>query len=443
MNIKLMCLGTDLSMETVAAQDKIVEKFNQVLKTETAFENYGSEKTFIKGLGEAVTTEDIIVLATQADLFLPFKKFVASAFQFKQRPVKTVQKLIKEIYPELDAELINSHAMLPTDATAILTNDGLYTAYAVKAEDQIMAVLPLDSARIDYILEDGLFPYLHDTVDFGEEPEADPLEGISEETDAIGAVPVAPAVPVAEEVAVVPEVPAAPETPAAPEETPAAETPVEAPVQEDLPFDAAFINRVVNELREKDLTVAIATTKTVDFLKTVSESVNMDGCIFLSPYTVEKADMAADEYAVALAKGAFDTADTSVGAALTKVFSKTLEDGSKEYYIYACVADGDSANEAKVTAQPGDTPPQLIYKAVEVLFRMLQLWEKTGVAEPQYGDEAAVDDDFEPAELNEEAKEMSDHRRAHRFLSSGLIIIGTAASVAVSLLAANFYGAIG
>ncbi|MBO7682400.1 MAG: hypothetical protein J6T17_06570 [Clostridia bacterium] len=419
MDIKLMCLGNEVSVAMANAQKAIENDFAAVFDGDFKFTNYGSEKEFIKALSTAIENEDILVLACQPELYTAFKSFVASAFSFKARPVKAVQRLIQELAPQVSSETALNHSLLPVDSSAILSQDGLYSGYVVNADDQLLVVLPLDASRIDYLLEDGLFPYLRDNLDIAEFVD-DPLKGVAGDEVAVGAAAAARA------------------------EASEGDVPSEAPAKK-APYDAAAMNEVIESLRAKGLTVAVATTKTVDFLKSISESVNMDRVIFLSPYSFAKEDMKADEYAVKLAKGAFDTSEASLGASLTKVYAKTNEDGSKSYYMYASISDGKTANQAKVTAKPGDTPPQLIYKTIDVLFRMMGLWSNTGYAEPQYTEEAVVDEDFdaEHAPVDESGarvKDAGDKRKAtQKTVATALIGASAIGSAVISLLANNLY----
>lgn len=420
MDIKLMCLGNEISSSMAAAQQAIENDLKAVFEGDFKFTNYGSEKEFIQALSGAIQEEDLLILTCQPELYTAFKSFVASAFSFKARPVKAIQRLIQESAPAVSSETVLNHSLIPVDADALLSQDGLYSGYAVNADDQILAVLPLDASRIDFILEDSLFPYLRDTLNTDEFVD-DPLKGVG--NAAVGAAAAARA-----------------------ENAAAAETAAEAAPVKKGPYDAAYLTEVTNSLRNKGLTVAVATTKTVDFLKSISETVNMNGVIFLSPYAFDKADMKADEYAVKLAKGAVDTSEATLGASLTKVFAKTGEDGSKSYYMYASISDGKTANQAKISAKPGDTPPQLIYKSIEVLFRMLDLWSNTGYAEPQYTEEAVVDEDFteEHAEKSaEDAKPVKDagdkRKTAQKTVATALIGASAIGSAVISLLANNLY----
>lgn len=411
-----MCLGNEISVPMATAQKAIENDFTAVFEGDFKFTNYGSEKEFVRALSTAIEQEDLLVLTCQPELYVAFKNFVASAFSFKARPVKAIQRLIQESAPIVSSETAMNHSLIPVDADAILSQDGLYSGYAYNTGDQILIVLPLDASRIDFLLEDGLFPYLRDTLDVGEFID-DPLKGIA--GTSVGAAAAARAEEGSDEPAVQEE--------------------------KKTPYDAEAMQKVIDELRAKGLTVAVATTKTVDFLKSISESVNMDRVIFLSPYSFAKNDMKSDEYAVKLAKGAFDTSEASLGASLTKVYAKANDDGTKSYYMYASISDGKTANQAKITAKPGDTPPQLIYKSIDVLFRMMGLWANTGYAEPQYTTEAVVDEDFsaEHAEADERGKPVKDagdkRKSVQKTVATALIGASAVGSALVSLLANNLY----
>ena len=50
MDIKLMCLGNEISVGMAEAQKDIESDFNSVFAGDVRFENYGSEKEFIASL---------------------------------------------------------------------------------------------------------------------------------------------------------------------------------------------------------------------------------------------------------------------------------------------------------------------------------------------------------------------------------------------------------
>ena len=143
--------------------------------------------------------------------------------------------------------------------------------------------------------------------------------------------------------------------------------------------------------------------------------------------------MSAREYAIHLANGALLNSSNSVGAAITKVFSIPNDDGTTQYFMYVCIADKENANVAKLIAEPEDTPPMLIYKAVEELFKMLSLWSDTGYAMPQFTDDKVVKKNIEAHESDEKIQKMK--------IAVSAIIAGAAiASTLISVFVQNVYG---
>ena len=86
-----------------------------------------------------------------------------------------------------------------------------------------------------------------------------------------------------------------------------------------------------------------------------------------------------------------------------------------------------------------------IYKTIDVLFRMMGLWSNTGYAEPQYTEEAVVDEDFdaEHAPVDESGarvKDAGDKRKAtQKTVATALIGASAIGSAVISLLANNLY----
>ena len=385
MNFKFMCLGNDITPDIEAAQTLILKDFSQAYEGDFAFTDYGSELDFIKGLNEAVEADDIILLSTKADYFLAFKNFIASQFHFKCKPHKTVQRLIVGTYPELEKELVRKQAMMPSKADVIISQDGLYSGYAIRTDTQIMFVLPLDPTRLDFLLEDGVFPYLRDNLDVSSVREDDALEGA--EPVGGGKKKKAPKAKRRTAWNGIPEAPkqegstvtaAAAMAAAGTEEQPA-DTGDAFFTDQPAEFNRQYIEDVTRKLREKNATVAVADTKTVDFLRKMQEEgVDFDGVLHLTDYTLDREDRTADGYAIALARGAFEANKDSIGASVTKVYATTGKSGDSEYNIYASISDGSAAKAAKIAGEPGETPPHLIYRAIEVLFHMMALWAENG-----------------------------------------------------------------
>ena len=351
MVLSLFALGAEITPAIREAQTAIENAFKQVLDEQYSFRNFSNEKDFISELSKAVAGDSIIVAATEPAYYKAFKRFICNAFNLRCKPSKTITGLIEFVHPELSDDFIAEQADIPVSAVPLTTQDGLYSGFGIKAKKQLLVVLPLDDKRIDYLINNGLFQFLRENMDLSVFT-ADPLEGMVEE------------------------------------ESPLAHQNKRVPGQL---YDVQLIKQCVKKLKSKGLTVALADTKTVDFVGNISTSdVDLSDVIFISAYSVKKEDMTEREYAINLAQGALLNSADDLGGAITKVFAMPDENGIQQYFMYACIADKENANVAKLTAEPDETPPQLIYRAVEELFRMINAWAETGYAVPQYADVAVA-----------------------------------------------------
>lgn len=375
------------------SQLAIETAFKSILDEDFSFTNFSNEKNFLSELSSAVADSKIVVLCAEPGIYKAFKTFIANAFGLKMKTNKTITKAIISAHPEFDDEFISEHATIPAGASPLLSEDGLYSGFGIKAKKQLLIVLPLDDKRIDFIINAGLYPFVRANMDMSVFNNSDPLKDVK-----------APVF---------------------------AET---KPSSTSSMYDVQVIKDAVKKLSSRGLTVAVANTKTVDFLGNISTTaVDLSDTVFISDYTCEKGDMSAREYAINLANGALLNSSDSVGAAITKVFSVQNEDGTPQYFMYVCIADKENANVAKLIAEPGDTPPMLIYKAVEELFKMLSLWSDTGYAMPQFTDEKVVKKNIEAYEADEKIQKM---KIAVSAIVAGAAVISTLLSIFVQ----NVYG---
>lgn len=394
MVLSLFALSADMTQAIKESEVAIENAFKQILDEQYDFRNFTNEKAFLAELSTAVASDSIIVACAEPAYYKAFKSFVCNAFNLKCKPSKKISGLIQFVHPELSDDFIAEQASIPVSAIPLVTQDGLYSGFGIKAKKQLLIVLPLDDKRIDYIINNGFFTFIRENMDMSVLT-ADPLSGMTEEDSSLAN---------------------------------RATTRKEGQL-----YDALLIKQSVKKLKSKGLTVALANTKTVDFISDISTSaIDLSKVVFVSAYAVEKGEMSAREYAINLAKGALATSANNVGGAITKVFAMPDENGVQQYFMYACIADAENANVAKLTAEPGETPPQLIYRAVEELFRMLLAWADTGYAVPQNADVSVV----RPTATAKADPSLS----KMKILVGALIGLGSVISVILSFVVNNIYG---
>ena len=395
MILSLLSLGVEQTIQIKEAQNAIERAFKNVLDADYSFRNFGTEKSFLEELSKSVASDNIIVVGAEPKLYTAFKSFVCKSFQLKLKPNKTLIKMITEAHPELTEDVVNEQSLIPPNSVPLISQDGIYSGFGVKAKKQLLIVLPLDDKRIDYIINRGLYSYVRANMDMSV-LSSDPLKNVETQPKSVLKRNNNSTEPL---------------------------------------YNIQVVKDTLAKLSEKGLTVAVANTKMVDFLGKISTTqVDLSKTFFVSSYNCEKGNMSAREYVIDLAKGALKSSVNSVGAAITKVFSVTNEmTGEPQFFMYICIADQETANVAKFVAEPGETPPQLIYKAIEELFKMLDLWSETGYAMPQFTDESIIRDTIQNDEVDSKLRKI-------KYAVSGMIAASFLLSLAVSLLAQDVYG---
>lgn len=386
MVVNLMSLGLETTPKIVKAQEMIEATLEKYLDCNEKFTQYNNEKLFLTELSNSVKQDDVIVLATEPELFAPFKSFVAKAFQLRKKPNRQIIKLMRASFPEIkpDTTEFKNQILIPSGSTPLLSNDGLYSGFAIKSNNQIVLVLPLDIERLGTILDIGVVQYLLKTLPEIEEKnqkqEQENKEQLEEENKQ--------------------------------------------------PYDENLIKSTVQNLVDEQLSFAIAQTTTLDFIYALSNDVvNLSKVVDFSNYYVEKGQMPPREYAVNLARGAKKGSSSPIGACLSQVFTTSKEGGQTEMFVYVCIADEHQANAVKMFAKAGETPPQLIFSAINELFKMVQSWAKTGELFPP-----------PPTKSAEEIKEVQEIKKDKEKKKTKITIATILSlSVIISIIIAVFF----
>ncbi len=383
MEIKLMSLGLETTPEITKCQGMIESAFNEFFDQEVKFEQYNSEKIFVTELSNSVKNDDIIVLATESELFVPFKNFIAKAFKLNKKYNRHIAKKIKFSHPEIkpESDLFEAQSTIPSNSTPIFSDDGLYTGFAVKSNQQIVIVLPLDESRLDLMLNKSVAEYLENTI---------------------------------------------------PDKVTIKEQEKEQEYQQ--PYNEKMINSTVEMLVKNQQFIAMAQTKTVDFLGPISAEINdLKRVLNLSEYSIEIGQMPPREYAINMARGAMQSAGSPIGACITNVFTASKEDGSTEMFLYVCIADENNANAIKMFSKQDETLPQLVFDAIDEMFKMIYMWSDTGKVIPPLPEK--------PKSEKEKEQERKDkkYKRQTQIIVSVMLVFSIIASILVAVFANDIY----
>ena len=268
---------------------------------------YNSAREFFFRLSQISSDEALIVMAVDKDFFLNAKRMVCSVFSLKCAQCEEISRLCGQNADDLDV-----HSSMPEGGAVFLTEDGLFSGFAVKTEKLSLVYLPLDEKRTEKCVREAE-EYLSSPS--GDSP-----------ADRPGA-----------------DEPSADET------------------------ERAFcgLYKLLEKLRLKTcVCVSHAGAK-------ISERFPESDAISFFTSPLKRDGNTPKTYAALLAKEAAERSPCGIGASVTKAF-KIDGDGKGGCFIIVCAADGEYANFKKIYAEDGESVSSLTYRALGVAFRMLK-----------------------------------------------------------------------
>lgn len=319
MNLKLISVSGNKQEKISTVQIRIFEVALEVLPKTDGFDNYDNSKDFLLGLSQAFEHDDMILVAVDTDIYLEQKQLILRSLHLKGELNNKIVKAISNSTSDDDpsTKIITSHSVVPQGAEVFLTENGLYSGFAVRSGDQRLIFVPLDLNMIESILVNGLSDYLN----------------LATDPDFLVKNP--------------------------------ADNTVK-PLDEN-----SLAYKTLQALSNVDLRAAIAITQTAGLIKKrFSEVIELTKYIEFIPCEDEyDSDTPLKTHVAALAKTAMDEGKTDVGAAISKIYSS--DDEGKNLFVLVTVANENYARLVKLCNENGETAKELANSAVDLLFKML------------------------------------------------------------------------
>lgn len=321
-NPQLLALVEKKTAYVTHAQNQITGAAARVCPGVEPFVFCTNNQELLKQLTAAFSKTDAVILAVECPLFLQTKNLLFKALGLKREISEPIVLLLSGGNAQAPVNGFAGQAEVPKGSSIFLSEDGLYAGFAAVSGKQHLIVLPLDAVRIDAVIANGFFDYMRALYPGGES---------------------APAA--AEPAAVSPQA-----------------------------------GKACEALKAKNMTVAVASTKTSCFLEAAAKNAPAAGdCLAFIECEAEKGEKTHKEHIAALAFAALKQKGSSLGAAMSNVF--VSETDSAKVFVFIAVADAQRTRIAKIFAEPGETPRQLIDVAVESLLDMLADYaERNGFA---------------------------------------------------------------
>ena len=337
MNLKLFSLISSDDIPATKLQIKISGSLNAFTDDDVSFKRFSSLKEMFPSLGKALADSELIVIAVDPKIYVRTKTLLTKALSLDIEENPTVKKALGRA-----AEIPESQKLLqsqmPKGAVPFLTRDGVNSGFVISKGHQQIMYLPLDDARLDTVLRNGVIPYL-----------------TSGETIAVREEAYAP-----KNATVKPSVPPKRQEAPAPEK--AAQTPPALPESV-----GEITSKTVNILRESGSRVAVNGNQNSEYVKSFG-SVSPDFFEFFTftPHVEDKGDFNVTDYTAQMAKSAKELASADFGACISDICNT---DGCS--YICIAVAGESSAIVRKLYREPDEKDESFIRDAAEELIELI------------------------------------------------------------------------
>ena len=306
--ISLISLVKDGSVFVDPAHSRIAGVAAAFYPEVGTFESFSDAKGLLKGLSAAFSHAKIVIVGAEISRYIYLKKLLFQALSLETEPSDAILSAIVQHTPQENDESTFLHALIPKESTAMLSDDGLFSGFALKSGRQHLIVLPLDPDRIDSLVENDLTDYLKTLIS----------------SDMIL---------------------------------------VDAAAKNNV------LTNILSNLISEEICFAVAANKSSAFIKKKLSATNAweDSFKFVA-CDEDKKDLTQKEFIAGLARQAQENIGCPAGMAISNVFTAEKEGG--RMFVLVTIADNLRARVAKVYAEPGENVPQLVDAAVETLFAM-------------------------------------------------------------------------
>ena len=150
--------------------ETVVDKFSQATNTQSqGFEFCSGHKELLSLLQDGFQTSNVIVLMTEISNYISTKGLLCKAMGLKCEKNKDILQTVEseKCISLLNQNQKDAQSAIPVGAETFITEDGLFSPFALKTSKQRLVMLPIDNKRItDKILgeiasflEDGIEEY--------------------------------------------------------------------------------------------------------------------------------------------------------------------------------------------------------------------------------------------------------------------------------------------
>lgn len=336
--------------------------------TTVYFESFSDSKALFGEIGTALEYADVLLIGIEPKAYLKFKPVLIKAFDFT--PAYS-DKIMDALEGSVTDETVKkAHALLPNEAEELMTDNGLYSGFFVKEENQYIVVFPLLETAVPKILQTARLPFF--------KQEESKTELIEEITDGEKASPKA--------------------------------------------------STIIQKLLRNDFRIAIPSTPAAKLLKSdVKACEGYADFVFFTPFVNDTGITDPKQYAAQLARGAMELRNTELGATISNIFREKKGDKIISYYAFISVATADKVVVKKLFAEPDENIENLIAEATAELYAMIDKY----IDELAFKAAASLEDSEKYEDAVIEAEVVSDVRPEATISKTGMIVAIIAVIMAI------------
>lgn len=333
MRTKVLSLNVDRSMSFSRFQARIESSINN-FTDDCVFQQFEDIREMFVALQSALENDELIITAVDVKNYLKFKNALIQAFGTEVVYNSSVLKRLENL--SLDDKKKQAFSAFPEPATVFLSDDGMYSGFAMANESQYLVFLPIDNYRIDEILRNGVIPFLNEQM-------VEKYEDIA--------------------------------------------STIEKPAYYDK------VSYAVNSILEAGTLVAVNGTRNAEVIKSCGDSViGFDKAFVFTPYVEDKGKINPTEYTAQLARVSLDLSSAKFGACISDIY--TSNDAK---YICIAVSDGDSALVRKLYMADDETEQDFVesvaVELIELIGEKVSGKRSVGIEISEEQENAITDDD--------------------------------------------------
>lgn len=277
-------------------------------------QSYNNAREFFLRLSEISSEEAIVIMAVDRNFFVNSKRMVCSVFSIKCAECEELARICNK------DEDFDIHCAMPEDSAVFMTEDGLFSGFAVKKDNLHIIFLPLDNDRMPKC-ENAVKRYISETFP------RETFDGSSNDSEKYGSS-----------------------------------------------TERAFAE-LDDFLRKSRLKASVCVPQ--GGKKALDKFPQKENISFFTS-ELKRDGNSPKTYAALLAKEASERSGSNIGACITRAFKVEGDDTGKCFVVVAA-ADSENARVKKVYAEEDESVGSLIFRAEGIAFEMLSKALRNGL----------------------------------------------------------------